>query len=84
MLNRLATLPVKAPFHSIIGHLWRRRRTGTAPMELSIIKTRILDGAESEKIVPAGHGLIVHPETVSEIKRLLEENIASDPRKAQL
>jgi len=35
-----------------------------------------LEGAESEKVIPAGHYLMAHPETVAEIKRSLEENIA--------
>jgi hypothetical protein len=35
-----------------------------------------LEGAESELVVPAGHSLIAHPETVAEIKRILEKNIA--------
>jgi hypothetical protein len=35
-----------------------------------------LEGAESEKIIPAGHYLMANPETVAEIKRILEENIA--------
>jgi hypothetical protein len=43
-----------------------------------------LDGAESEKIIPAGHYLMAHPETVAEIKRILEENIAGHTRKKQL
>jgi hypothetical protein len=35
-----------------------------------------LEGAESEKVIPAGHYLMANPETVAEIKRILEENIA--------
>jgi hypothetical protein len=39
-----------------------------------------LEGAESEKIVPAGHNLIANPTTVAEIKWNLEENIAGRDR----
>jgi hypothetical protein len=39
-----------------------------------------LAGAESEKLIPAGHYLMDHPETVAEIKRILEENIARGRR----
>jgi hypothetical protein len=39
-----------------------------------------LEGAESEKLVPAGHYLMDHPETAAEIKRILEENIAQGRR----
>ena len=45
-------------------------------MGLSTMKSFHLEGAESEKIVPAGHNLIANPATVTEIKRILEENIA--------
>ena len=34
-----------------------------------------LDGAESEKIVPAGHTVFSNELTVLEIKRILEENL---------
>jgi hypothetical protein len=35
----------------------------------------IYRGAESEKIVPAGHIVFSNPAAVSEIKRILEENL---------
>jgi len=38
-----------------------------------------LDGAESEKIVPAGHTLFSNEAAVLEIKRILEENLARKP-----
>ena len=76
-LDQLAELPIRVPFHSIIGHLGPDRSDGVVDYG-----SAHLDGAESEKLVPAGHAaLIAHPATVAEIKRILEENIAANPRK---
>jgi hypothetical protein len=40
-----------------------------------------LEGAESEKVIPAGHYLMANPETVAEIKRILEEHIGRRARR---
>jgi pimeloyl-ACP methyl ester carboxylesterase len=75
LLDRLAALPIKVPFHSIIGDRGlgggARSSDGVVPYSSSH-----LAGAESEKIVPAGHNVISNPATVAEIKRILEANIA--------
>ena len=81
--DRLADLPIKVPFHSIIGHLGGDGRPGGSDGVVAY-KSSHLDGAASEKIVSAGHDLIAHPETVAEIKRILEENISTSSRKKQL
>jgi hypothetical protein len=75
LLNGLANLPIKVPFHSIIGHLGPIAGPGSTDGLVWYYSSH-LEGAESEKIVPAGHYLMDHPETVAEIKRILEENIA--------
>src|SRR5260370_12112123 len=81
--DRLADLPIKVPFHSIIGHLGGDGRpVGSDGVFAS--KSSHLAGAASEKIVSAGHDLIAHPETVAEIKRILEENISTSSRKNRL
>ena len=41
-----------------------------------------LEGAESEKIVPAGHNLFSNAATISEIKRILDKNIRRRRSKA--
>jgi pimeloyl-ACP methyl ester carboxylesterase len=79
LLNRLANLPVKVPFHSIIGHLGPIEGPGSTDGLVDYHSSH-LEGAESEKIVPAGHYLMDHPETVAEIKRILEKNIARGRR----
>ena len=75
LLNGLANLPIKVPFHSIIGHLGPIKGPGSTDGLVEYHSSH-LEGAESEKIVLAGHYLMAHPETVAEIKRILEENIA--------
>jgi len=80
LLDQEAELPIRVPFHSIIGHLGD---DGGPDSSDGVVDYRSshLDGAESEKIVRAGHAaLIAHPETVAEIKRILEENIAAKQR----
>ncbi len=56
LLDRMAALPIKAPFHSIIGD----RGLGGGPPEFRRRRpysSSHLAGAESEKIVPASHGV---------------------------
>jgi pimeloyl-ACP methyl ester carboxylesterase len=79
LLNALADLPIKVPFHSIIGHIGPY---GGAYSTDGLVEyeSAHLEGAESEKLVPAGHYLMDHPETVAEIKRILDENIARGRR----
>ena len=79
LLNGLADLPIKVPFHSIIGHLGPDEGPHSTDGLVEYYSSH-LEGAESEKIVPAGHYLMAHPETVAEIKRILEENIARGSR----
>ena len=74
LLDRMAELPIKAPFHSIIGD----RGLGSGPRSSDGVvpySSSHLAGAESEKIVPAGHGVFSNESAVLEIKRILEENI---------
>ncbi len=72
-LRILAGLPFTHPVrvHSIIGD---RGRSG--PLEASsdgVVPywSSHLADADSETLVPAGHGLIDHPDTLAEIKRIL-------------
>jgi pimeloyl-ACP methyl ester carboxylesterase len=81
MLHNLAELPIRVPFHSIIGRLGEDDVADSSDGVVGYSSSH-LDGAESEKIIPAGHAsLIARPETVAEIKRILEENIGAKPRK---
>jgi pimeloyl-ACP methyl ester carboxylesterase len=77
LLSGLANLPIKVPFHSIIGHIGPIAGLGSTD-GLVTYSSSHLEGAESEKIVPSGHYLMDHPETVAEIKRILDENISRE------
>ena len=80
LLDRLSALPIKVPFHSIIGD--RGIGNGIDGSDgIVSYRSAHLPGAESEKIVPAGHNLLSHPATVAEIKRILDVNLAEDGRK---
>jgi hypothetical protein len=74
LLDSLADLPIKVPFHSIIGNRGKDQGLDSSDGVVAY-RSSHLEGAESEKIVPAGHNLLLHPATVAEIKRILEENI---------
>ena len=80
LLNRLAALPIRVPYHSIMGDrgfgTGIKRSDGVVPYSSSH-----LDGAESELIVPAGHTVFSSDATVAEIKRILEENIETAKRR---
>ena len=70
LLDRLAALPIRVPFHSIMGDRGRgggvRSSDGVVPYSSSH-----LAGVESEKIVPTGHGVFSNEAAVFEIKRIL-------------
>ena len=75
LLDSLASLPIKVPFHSIIGHIGPITELGSTDGLVDYHSSH-LEGAESEKLVPSGHYLMDHPQTVAEIKRILVENHA--------
>jgi hypothetical protein len=80
LVSSLAALPIKVPFHSIIGNLG----VDLGPEStdgLVTYRSAHLDGAESEKVIPAGHYLMGNPEAVAEIKRILDENIAHQAKR---
>ena len=72
VLEGVLTLPIvhKQPLHSIIGD---RGKGGSPDSSDGIVScwSAHLDGAVSEKIVPASHSATNHPETVEEITRIL-------------
>lgn len=62
--------PIPVPFHSIIGDRGKgdspKSSDGAVPYWSSHLK-----GAQSELIVPGGHGSYDHPMTLAELKRIL-------------
>ena len=76
VLMALAEIPPAIPFHSIIGQINAGpRQTGTDGVVA--YASSHLDGAESEAIIPFGHEAFLHPDAVTEIKRILHLHLES-------
>jgi pimeloyl-ACP methyl ester carboxylesterase len=75
LLDHLAGLQIQVPFHSIMGDRGLGGGAGSSDGVVSYASSH-LDGAESEKIVPAGHTVFSNELTVLEIKRILDKNLA--------
>jgi hypothetical protein len=67
----LEKTPMRAPYHSIIGD---RGRGDTPNSTDGIVAywSSHLSGAESEVIVPAGHGAFDDPAAIAEVKRIIK------------
>jgi len=82
LLRGLDTLPIHAPYHTIVGD---RGRGDTPNSSDGVVAYRSshLTGAQSELIVPGPHGSYALPQTVSELKRILRLNlsVASAPHR---
>ncbi|HEX6565935.1 MAG TPA: alpha/beta fold hydrolase [Chthoniobacterales bacterium] len=70
LLRPLDTLPINAPYHSIIGD---RGRGDTPNSSDGVVPywSSHLAGAQSELIVPGPHGSSALPQTIAELKRIL-------------
>src|SRR5207247_4257147 len=77
-IKEMNTLPMakRMPYHSIIGD---RGRGDTPNSSDGVVPywSSHLDGAESEKIVPSGHGSPLNPEAIAEVHRILQLNAKS-------
>jgi hypothetical protein len=74
LLDGLASLPIAVPFHSIMGDRGLGGGTQSSDGVVPYASSH-LAGAESEKIVPAGHTVFSSELAVLEIKRILDENL---------
>jgi hypothetical protein len=74
LLLALDKLSINAPYNSIIGD---RGRGDTPKSSDGVVPywSSHLDSAQSELIVPTGHGAMEHPKSVEEIRRILLEQI---------
>jgi hypothetical protein len=72
------TVPLRSdiPYHSIIGT--RKSATVGAGTSDGVVpyESSHLDFAQSEKLVPSGHGAHSHPLAIAEVKRILREHLA--------
>lgn len=73
-------LPIRAPYHSIIGD----RGKGNTPLSSDGIvryASAHLEGAQSEIIVPGPHSSYELPQTIDELRRILREHLAGKARR---
>jgi pimeloyl-ACP methyl ester carboxylesterase len=76
LLRSLDTLPIGAPYYSIIGD---RGRGDTPNSSDGVVPywSSHLAGAQSELIVPGPHGSFALPQTIAELKRILRLRLAT-------
>jgi pimeloyl-ACP methyl ester carboxylesterase len=76
LLHPLDTLPINAPYYSIIGD---RGRGDTPNSSDGVVPywSSHLAGAQSELIVPGPHGSFALPQTIAELKRILRLDLAA-------
>lgn len=70
LFKALDQIPIKVPHHSIIGD---RGRGDSPDSSDGVVRysSSHLDSAESELIVPAGHGAFKDPQAIKEMRRIL-------------
>jgi pimeloyl-ACP methyl ester carboxylesterase len=77
VLLGLDTLPIHAPYHSIVGDRGRGDTPSSSDGVVAYWSSH-MTGAKSELIVPGPHGSFALPQTVSELKRILLLNLAEN------
>lgn len=70
-LQALDTLPIEAPYHSIIGDRGKKGNLKDSSDGVVPYWSSHLAGAQSELIVPGPHGSYEMPQTVTELRRIL-------------
>jgi pimeloyl-ACP methyl ester carboxylesterase len=75
VLAGLDKLPIQARYHSIIGDRGRGDSPNSSDGVVPYWSSH-LAGAESEKIIPTGHGGYRSPESIEELKRILHTHLA--------
>ena len=70
------TLPITAPYHSIIGDRGRGDSPNSSDGVVPYWSSH-LEGARSELIVPDPHGSYALPQTVADLKRILRLELAA-------
>jgi hypothetical protein len=76
VLKTLDTVPITALYHSIIGDRGRGNSPNSSDGVVPYWSSH-LEGAQSELIVPGGHGAYTLPQTVAELKRILWLELAA-------
>jgi pimeloyl-ACP methyl ester carboxylesterase len=76
VLRGLDTLPIQAPYHTIVGDRGRGDTPNSSDGVVAYWSSH-LTAAQSELIVPGPHGSYALPQTVGELKRILRLNLAA-------
>src|SRR5271157_846010 len=76
VLRGLDTLPIHAPYHTIVGDRGKGDTPNSSDGVVAYWSSH-LAGAQSELIVPGPHGSFALPQTVSELKRILRLNLTA-------
>ncbi len=76
VLGGLDTLPLDAPYHTIVGDRGKGDTPNSSDGVVAYWSSH-LTGAKSELIVPGPHGSYALPQTVSELKRILRLNLVA-------
>lgn len=77
-LKVMNSVPMRAPFHSIIGDRGRGDSPNSSDGVVAYWSSH-LDGAQSEKIVPGPHSSCELPQTIDELKRILKLHLKTAP-----
>jgi hypothetical protein len=80
LLRSLDTLPINAPYYSIIGDRGRGDSPNSSDGVVPYWSSH-LAGAQSELIVPGPHGSYALPQTIAELKRILRLDLATANRR---
>jgi pimeloyl-ACP methyl ester carboxylesterase len=74
-LKTMDTVPVQAPYHSIIGNRGRPGQLAESSDGIVPYWSSHMNLAQSEVIVPGPHGLVNFPQTIAELKRILHLHV---------
>jgi len=70
-LKTMDTVPVQAPYHSIIGNRGKPGPLADSSDGIVPYWSSHMNRALSEVIVPGPHGLVDYPQTIAELRRIL-------------
>ncbi len=74
------TVPVQAPYHSIIGNRGLSGPLAESSDGIVPYWSSHMNRAQSEVIVPGPHGLVNYPQTIAELKRILRLHLKTNNR----
>jgi pimeloyl-ACP methyl ester carboxylesterase len=80
LLRPLDTLPINAPYYSIIGDRGRGDSPNSSDGVVPYWSSHLAD-AQSELIVPGPHGSYALPQTIAELKRILRLDLETANRR---